>query len=564
MNVHVLMDTTFFATSIPIADGQRLLPVPPSKGLHVGDTVFLRDDSGTLTWVGNVLAGGETAAVSAWSNDDENRQRHAIVGYLARIHPDALPRGTSKLSARWVTLNKRTLPTTLPWWDDHLLVYHSTLRIVEGIFTPDQIQRAASRGYLNKHPSGHWAVPHGEARKRIMVEILGVDLVCGLCGGPIDRVESATQDHIIPISQGGPDTLANVQLAHRACNELKGNALPEQYPPFFPQPGDRVAGWYGRTPRPTRGGRGRGGRHGRDNRPGNTGFQVESRELSVASGSNAAEQSNAKPKTGSPAAVKRSSGKQETPAEDKGTLNDRGARAEAAATAETETKRAAGRRNSGGRQSGGKQTGKAEAPKNGAKDSTAKGEPVKTEENGVGDVAGQEKHETPAAPVSAEELAWLADVQAAGLERLQAFAKEPNWAARTASLRTLAQLPRGRAGKARAQGQLLADANGPKGKFQLLHWEDQHILVEERGRRQTVHLVHMCAAISPDAYVSYLTHFGRTSPLAVILALTPLWQKGTPDDEGRLTAAKSNVQLVIAVADDRIVQCSKEPGQAAS
>src|SRR5690625_1933781 len=114
LNIHVLLDSTFFATSVPVGDGQRLLPVPPSKGLHVGDTVFMRDETGTLTWVGHVLASGETAALSAWSEGEgEEKQRHAIVGYLARIHPDALPRGTSKLSARWVTLNRRTLPTTL-------------------------------------------------------------------------------------------------------------------------------------------------------------------------------------------------------------------------------------------------------------------------------------------------------------------------------------------------------------------------------------------------------------------------------------------------------------------
>lgn len=518
MNVHVLMDTTFFSTSVPIGDGQRLLPVPPSKGLHVGDTVFLRDESGTLTWVGNVLAGGETAAVDAWSDEDsKDKQRHAIVGYLARIHPEALPRGTSRLSARWVTLNRRTLPTTLPWWDDHLLVYHSTLRIVEGIFTPEQIERAASRGFLNKHASGHWAVPHGEARKRIMVEILGGDLVCGLCGGPIESIGAATQDHIIPISQGGPDTLSNVQLAHRACNELKGNALPEQYPPFFPQPGDRAASWYGRTDRRARRGRGRGNRSRNHTRPGAAGFQVEPRQLP------------AQDKT-----ADKNADKGEQPE-----AKDKNARRAAAAT--QKEKPAATKRQSAA--------------------------------DGANDGAGRNKRETKAedkrdsetsAPVSAEEQAWLAEVQAAKLEGLQALAKQGNWAARTASLRTLAQLPRARAGRARSQGELLAEANGPKGRFQLLLWEDQHILVEERGRRQTVHLVQMCAAVSPEAYVSYLTAFGRTSPLAVIMALLPLWQKGTPDGDGRLQAAKSNVQLVITVKDDRIVQCERQSSLAAS
>lgn len=540
MNAHVLLDKTFFATSVPVGDGQRLLPLPSGKGLAVGDTIFLRDESGTMTWVGNVLAAGETDSTDSWANDDgAERRRHAIVGYLARIHPDALPRGTSKLSARWVTLNRRTLPTTLPWWDDHLLVYHSTLRIVEGIFTAEQVQQAAGRGYMVQHPSGHWTVPHGEARKRIMVEILGIELVCGLCGGPIERIESATQDHIIPISQGGPDTLANVQLAHRACNELKGNALPEQYPPFFPQPGHQTSGWYSRTPSAARGGRGRGGPR-RERRPGATGFQVETREVMPAGGARAPERT----KAAQSGAKEVEAGKTET--------------ATAPETApepkrETRPAQAAAAKAKSG------QRGGSERKSAGAKAEPA---PVKTEP--AAEEVGATEQTEAAAPVTAEEKAWLAAVQDADLKQLQQHAKEPNWAARTASLRTLEQLPRARAGKARAQGTLLAEANGPKGRFHLLLWEDNHVLVEERGRRLTVHLVQMCRSVSPEAYVSYLSRFGRTSPLAVVLALLPLWQKGTPDEHGRLTVEKGNVRFAITVTDDRIADCTQEPSLAVS
>lgn len=176
----------------------------------------------------------------------------------------------------------------------------------------------------------------------------------------------------------------------------------------------------------------------------------------------------------------------------------------------------------------------------------------------------QDKQAAGQAPLSPEEQAWLAEVQAAGLERLQEYAKEPQWAARTAALRTLEQLPRARAGKARAQGTLLAEANGPKGRFQLLDWENEHVLVEERGRRQTLHLVQMSAAVAPEAYVSYLTRFGRTSPLAVIMALLPLWNKGTPNEDGGLLVTKNNVEFVMVVADDRIAECAKRLTLAAS
>lgn len=51
---------------------------------------------------------------------------------------------------------------------------------------------------------------------------------CHLCGGDVDRDRtagdplSATRDHLIPISSGGSDTLANVKLAHLACNMRRG------------------------------------------------------------------------------------------------------------------------------------------------------------------------------------------------------------------------------------------------------------------------------------------------------------------------------------------------------
>lgn len=52
--------------------------------------------------------------------------------------------------------------------------------------------------------------------------------VCALCADPIDKAHhyplpsSASIDHIVPLSRGGEDTLANVQLAHLGCNWSKG------------------------------------------------------------------------------------------------------------------------------------------------------------------------------------------------------------------------------------------------------------------------------------------------------------------------------------------------------
>lgn len=53
--------------------------------------------------------------------------------------------------------------------------------------------------------------------------------VCQLCGEPVDRElrapdpGSASIDHIVPLSLGGDDTPANVQLAHFSCNSGKCN-----------------------------------------------------------------------------------------------------------------------------------------------------------------------------------------------------------------------------------------------------------------------------------------------------------------------------------------------------
>lgn len=59
---------------------------------------------------------------------------------------------------------------------------------------------------------------------------------CAICGDPLDRHlrdplhgKYITFDHIIPRRDGGSDALTNLRLAHRRCNELRGNdpILPE-------------------------------------------------------------------------------------------------------------------------------------------------------------------------------------------------------------------------------------------------------------------------------------------------------------------------------------------------
>jgi hypothetical protein len=59
--------------------------------------------------------------------------------------------------------------------------------------------------------------------------------VCQLCRGEHGKVrrkrrwnsdpQGASIDHVVPLSKGGDDTLANVQLAHFGCNTLKRNGV---------------------------------------------------------------------------------------------------------------------------------------------------------------------------------------------------------------------------------------------------------------------------------------------------------------------------------------------------
>lgn len=50
--------------------------------------------------------------------------------------------------------------------------------------------------------------------------------ICGLCGGTVDRTltwphpRSASLDHVVPMSKGGPHVAANLQCAHLGCNLL--------------------------------------------------------------------------------------------------------------------------------------------------------------------------------------------------------------------------------------------------------------------------------------------------------------------------------------------------------
>ena len=48
--------------------------------------------------------------------------------------------------------------------------------------------------------------------------------VCGICWDPVSKWSIST-DHTVPRSKGGSNARANLQPAHRACNNEKGDAV---------------------------------------------------------------------------------------------------------------------------------------------------------------------------------------------------------------------------------------------------------------------------------------------------------------------------------------------------
>lgn len=71
---------------------------------------------------------------------------------------------------------------------------------------------------------------NGTARRKLRARVLAAYDHCALCGQPVDKTlrtphpHSAEVDEIVPVSLGGDQLAwANVQLAHRICNQRKGN-----------------------------------------------------------------------------------------------------------------------------------------------------------------------------------------------------------------------------------------------------------------------------------------------------------------------------------------------------
>ena len=104
---------------------------------------------------------------------------------------------------------------------------------------PEGVKKMPRGAYLNR-PTSKMRPEHDPARSQVFKKnkkiILATQSICGICGLPVDKTirypdpMSPTVDHIIPCAKGGSDELDNLQLAHRKCNRLKSDQMPEEHP----------------------------------------------------------------------------------------------------------------------------------------------------------------------------------------------------------------------------------------------------------------------------------------------------------------------------------------------
>ncbi len=52
---------------------------------------------------------------------------------------------------------------------------------------------------------------------------------CAICGRKIKSFEDLSVDHIVPLSRKGQRTINNCQLAHKWCNSMKSDYMPDEF-----------------------------------------------------------------------------------------------------------------------------------------------------------------------------------------------------------------------------------------------------------------------------------------------------------------------------------------------
>jgi 5-methylcytosine-specific restriction endonuclease McrA len=94
----------------------------------------------------------------------------------------------------------------------------------------------ADREYVNEvckeshiNPEQVHKLTKGEIRLFWLYLMNHGELICDLCGNHIDNPRDLTYDHRVPHSKGGHTDAENGKPAHKLCNNLKGNILPDEW-----------------------------------------------------------------------------------------------------------------------------------------------------------------------------------------------------------------------------------------------------------------------------------------------------------------------------------------------
>lgn len=141
-------------------------------------------------------------AAQRWRSKESNREK-------SRLYARQWTKNNPGYQSDWYERNKNERRKSIRRWREN---------------NPDKITIYKHRYRAKKQDNGHEPYDPKYIYDRD-------NWICRICNKPVDKElkypnrMSKSIDHIIPVSLGGADTEANVQLAHLTCNQRKNNKV---------------------------------------------------------------------------------------------------------------------------------------------------------------------------------------------------------------------------------------------------------------------------------------------------------------------------------------------------